>query len=105
MIYMKHAEHGNAHFVEEEQAQREADGWVRWPRTREQKAGVVATKVLTAIPAGEFVRLDAAADRVPPVPQVVPDTRETLLAAAAAEGLKVDRRWSDARLAAELKKG
>ncbi len=37
MLYMKHHELGNAHVADAEQAQREADGWVRWPRTKAQK--------------------------------------------------------------------
>lgn len=45
MIYMKHPEHGNKHFPDAQQAELEAAGWVRWPRTAEQKAGaVVETK-------------------------------------------------------------
>lgn len=41
MIYMKHPELGNKHVPEAEQAGREAAGWVRWPRGKEQKASVV----------------------------------------------------------------
>jgi hypothetical protein len=40
MIYMKHSEHGNAHFDDALQAEKEAQGWVKWPRTPEQKAGI-----------------------------------------------------------------
>lgn len=38
-IYMKHPELGNKHVPAAEQAAREADGWVKWPRTAAQKAG------------------------------------------------------------------
>lgn len=40
MIYMKHAERGNKHFPVSEEEARLAEGWVKWPRTKEQKAGV-----------------------------------------------------------------
>jgi hypothetical protein len=45
MIYMKHPEHGNAHFPDEQEAALVADGWVKWPRTAEQKAGISAPVV------------------------------------------------------------
>lgn len=41
MIYMKHSEQGNAHFDDALQAEKEAQGWVKWPRTPDQKAGIV----------------------------------------------------------------
>ena len=37
---MKHSELGNAHFDDALQAEKEAQGWVKWPRTKEQKDGV-----------------------------------------------------------------
>jgi hypothetical protein len=79
MIYMKHATLGNEHFEDAEQAEREAEGWVRWPRTKEQKAATSE-------------------------PQSVVSTRAGLLADAEALEIKVDRRWSDARLADEIRK-
>ena len=39
MIYMKHPVLGNRHVDDAEQAEREAAGWVRWPRTKAQKEG------------------------------------------------------------------
>lgn len=48
MIYMKHPEHGNAHFDEALQAEKEAQGWVKWPRTPEQKAGLLSVADVTA---------------------------------------------------------
>lgn len=48
MIYMKHPEHGNAHFDDAVQAEKEAQGWVKWPRTPDQKYGVV--QVVEAAP-------------------------------------------------------
>jgi hypothetical protein len=38
IIYMKHPTLGNEHCDESEQAARELAGWVRWPRSPEQKA-------------------------------------------------------------------
>lgn len=40
-IYMKHPDMGNEHFAAERQAELEAQGWVRWPRTAAQKLGQV----------------------------------------------------------------
>jgi hypothetical protein len=37
MALVKHPEHGNKHVSEEEAAKLESEGWVRWPRTKEQK--------------------------------------------------------------------
>lgn len=37
MHYVKHAEHGNKHVTDDELPGLLADGWVKWPRTREQK--------------------------------------------------------------------
>ena len=37
MIYMKHPVLGNRHFHEDQLTALLADGWVRWPRTLEQK--------------------------------------------------------------------
>lgn len=49
MIYMKHAEHGNAHFPDDQEAALVAAGWVKWPRTAEQKAGIVAAPVAAVV--------------------------------------------------------
>lgn len=43
MIYVKHPVLGNKHARESEQSELEAAGWVRWPRSKEQKAGVTFT--------------------------------------------------------------
>lgn len=51
MIYMKHSELGNAHFDDVLQAEKEAQGWVKWPRTPEQKSGSVALPVESQIEA------------------------------------------------------
>ena len=94
MIYMKHKEHGNAQVADAEQAQREIDGWVRWPRTKDQKAGIFAApaKAVTAKP-------------IEPAESSKPATgRNSMLDEAERRGLKVDGRWSDARLAEELAK-
>lgn len=37
-VYMKHQTLGNRHFPDSEQKAREADGWVKWPRTKAQKS-------------------------------------------------------------------
>lgn len=42
MVYVKHPEHGNKHVSPEEAAALVQEGWVIWPRTKEQKAGLVA---------------------------------------------------------------
>lgn len=81
MIYMKHAEHGNRHFEAGEQAAREADGWVRWPRTKEQKAGIQAKPA----PVAE------------PVPAT--STREDLERQARALGVAFRHRLGDKKLA------
>jgi hypothetical protein len=41
MIYMKHATLGNQHFEDAEEKEKAEQGWVKWPRTAEQKNGVV----------------------------------------------------------------
>jgi hypothetical protein len=40
IIYMKHPALGNKYFPAAEQTEREAAGWVKWPRTKAQKDGV-----------------------------------------------------------------
>jgi hypothetical protein len=81
MIYMKHKDHGNAHFPDGKQAELEAQGYVRWPRSKDVKVGIV-----------------------PPVMPSSASTRKAMLDEADRRGLKVDGRWSDARLAEELSK-
>lgn len=76
MIYMKHPEHGNKHFPDSEQVTREAAGWVRWPRTPEQKRGEV--------------------------PAAAEQDRGELEQQAAELGIKVDKRWGTARLKAAI---
>lgn len=42
MFYLKHKVHGNVHVETEGEAKALEDkGYVRWPRTKEQKAGIV----------------------------------------------------------------
>jgi hypothetical protein len=81
MIRMKHPRHGfhHAYNLLEEEAMRKA-GWVED----------------VAEPARE---VEPEADE----PEVTPD-RAAMLADAEARGIKVDRRWSTARLAEELAK-
>jgi hypothetical protein len=59
MIYMKHPELGNKHFDDAEQAEREAEGWVKWPRSKEAKFGAVAVPVfvLPTVEAGEHLEV------------------------------------------------
>lgn len=38
MAYVKHHEHGNKHVPDDEVESLQALGWVKWPRTKEQKA-------------------------------------------------------------------
>jgi len=45
MVYVKHPTLGNERIEESELAERLADGWVRWPRTAEEKAGIAAAVV------------------------------------------------------------
>lgn len=82
MAYVKHAEHGNRDIDDTEVAAHVAAGWVVWPRSREQKAGI-------AVPPK---RIEAP----------VTGSRDSLMLDAACYGVKVDRRWSNQRLAAEL---
>lgn len=37
MVLVKHPEHGNKHVTEEEALKLTSEGWVKWPRTTEQK--------------------------------------------------------------------
>ena len=37
MVYVKHSELGNKHVSDEEAKKLVNEGWVRWPRTKEQK--------------------------------------------------------------------
>lgn len=83
-IYMKHAELGNEYFDESEQSQRESEGWVRWPRTAEQKAAEcapVASPSASALP-----------------------ERSALETTAKQLDINIDGRWSDKRLAEEIRK-
>ena len=38
MAYLKHPELGNKHAPDSELEKLTAEGWVKWPRTKEQKA-------------------------------------------------------------------
>jgi hypothetical protein len=40
MAYVKHPEHGNKHVSADEAQALTLDGWVIWPRTKDQKAGI-----------------------------------------------------------------
>ena len=61
MVYMKHHIFGNRHVPESEVADRRAAGWVKWPRSPEEKQGVV-------VPA-TFVAEDAPIKRKPGRPK------------------------------------
>ncbi len=37
MALVKHPEHGNKHVTEEEAVKLVTEGWVKWPRTTEEK--------------------------------------------------------------------
>lgn len=37
-IYMKHPKLGNAHCADDEESAKVAAGWVKWPRSGEQKS-------------------------------------------------------------------
>lgn len=50
MAYMKHPERGNKHVPDADVEQLQAEGWVRWPRPKEQKAGVVPEPVKAVAP-------------------------------------------------------
>ena len=82
-IYMKHPTEGNSHFPESDQAELEAKGWVRWPRTAEQKRGA-------------SVVVDSVA---PEAPAAIEVDRAALLIRARELGIKVDGRWRDERIA------
>lgn len=70
MIYMKHPEHGNKHFPDAQQAELEAAGWVRWPRTAEQKAGVVVeTKTGGSVATGVAPLAESPVARKKPGPK------------------------------------
>lgn len=44
MFYLKHPEHGNRHVKTEAECKRlQADGWVRWPRSKDEKEGRAKT--------------------------------------------------------------
>jgi len=53
MVYVKHPEHGNRHVSASEAARLMHSGWVIWPRSKEQKAGIAAPDV--PVPAGPVV--------------------------------------------------
>ena len=52
MIYAKHPTLGNKYFPDSQRAEIEAQGWVVWPRTKEQKAArpMVAAPQVTPEP-------------------------------------------------------
>jgi len=53
MVYVKHPEHGNRHVSAEKAQALAREGWVIWPRSKEQKAGIAAPDV--PVPAGPVV--------------------------------------------------
>jgi hypothetical protein len=93
MIYMKHQEHGNKHFPDSEQAEREAAGWVRWPRTPEQKRGVETKRYSD----GSSATGTSLPDHSP-----AEQERSELEQQAAELGIKIDKRWGDKRLKAAI---
>lgn len=49
---MKHPTLGNVYAEEEEVTKMQAEGWVRWPRTAEEKAGAACGNTGLDYPAG-----------------------------------------------------
>lgn len=94
---MKHPKLGNLHLQDSEQSEREAQGWVRWPRTAEQKAGL---QPQAAAPVSA-PKAPASDDSREPSPSNPPD-RDECLRVAESLGVKVDRRWGDKRLRKEI---
>jgi hypothetical protein len=47
MAYLKHPELGNKHVPDSEVDRLTSEGWVKWPRTKEQKAGISPVKLTT----------------------------------------------------------
>ena len=65
MVYVKHSELGNKHVSDEEAKKLVNEGWVRWPRSKEEKVGGV--KLVPPMPELLF--------RAPDIPQ--PDESAT----------------------------
>jgi hypothetical protein len=53
MAYVKHPEHGNKHVPDDQVEALVAQGWVKWPRTKEQKAGFPFVPASTPAPVAE----------------------------------------------------
>ncbi len=69
MAYVKHAALGNKHVKDEEVAKLEAEGWVKWPRTKEQKTGLTPA-VVQPLTTDEFIQeVVAVAKRKPGRPR------------------------------------
>ena len=51
MFYLKHPTLGNRHVATQAEAESlQTQGWGRWPRTKDEKLGLVALKPVRAIP-------------------------------------------------------
>jgi hypothetical protein len=68
VIYVKHPELGSKHVPEAELPALVAAGWVRWPRTAEQKADAPVSPVVTAT-VGEILKWDEPPKRKPGRPR------------------------------------
>jgi hypothetical protein len=65
MAYVKHASLGNRHVADSEADKLQAEGWVKWPRTKEQKAGA-APVVKQTLTTDEFIAEVVAVEKRKP---------------------------------------
>lgn len=84
MVYIKHAALGNKHVPEADWPTLQSQGWVKWPRTKEQKNAAPQPSV----PAGVSPAQEAGA---------APDL-ESCRAELEAKGIPYDKRWGLKRL-------
>jgi hypothetical protein len=104
MVYVKHAVHGNKHVDESELTKLRAEGWVKWPRTPEEKnaAPLSSPPPVVSPEAGaapdikqqfDSYRADVEKYRAPAAQSV-----EALRSVLEERGFQYDKRWGLKRL-------
>ncbi len=105
MVYMKHPVLGNKHVGEEEAAGREAEGWTRFPRSKEAKALGAWPPVPNAAPQEKQKAVLVSAVEPSAPDGAAPETLECVRAQLDALGIEYDGRLGLAKLQALLPQG
>jgi len=69
MVYVKHPEHGNRHVSADEAKALTREGFVIWPRSKEQKAGIPVPDVPVAPVVLPEIEVEQVAKRKPGRPR------------------------------------